>query len=149
MSDLYRRQHGSIEVEKPTPLQSRLHDKLAHLTPQERSQVLQMLRQMAPKHNAEILKARITAAASEPLDEQAMLPIVIELFESAMDLGYVRFKQAARYEREFLAGTLNQEQADAVRIDTLQGVYIATARRYKRKAPRQKPKWSPSSRSTS
>jgi hypothetical protein len=138
MSNLYRRQHGSIEMEKPTPSQTRLRDKLAHLTPQQRSRVLKMLRQMAPKHNAEIIKARITAAASGPLDEQAMLPIVIELFESAMDLGYVRFKPAARYVREFLAGTLDQEQADAVRIDTLQGVYIATARRYKDKGSTSK-----------
>jgi hypothetical protein len=125
-------------MEKPTLPQSRLHDKLAHLTPQQRSRVLQLLRQMAPKHNAEILKAKILAAASGPLDEQAMLQIVIELFESAMELGYVKFKQAARYVREFLAGTLDQEQADSVPMDTLQGAYIVTARRYKDKGTTSK-----------
>ena len=65
-----------------------------------------------------------------PEQEQAMLPIVIELFEGAMDLGYVKFKQAARYVREFLANAIDQDAADSIPIDTLQGAYIATARRH-------------------
>jgi orotate phosphoribosyltransferase len=65
-----------------------------------------------------------------PEQEQAMLPIVIRLFDGAMKLGYVKFKQAARYVREFLAENISQEAADAIPIDTLQGAYIATARRH-------------------
>lgn len=68
-----------------------------------------------------------------PEQEQAMLPIVIELFEGAMELGYVKFKQAARYVREFIAGAIDQDAADSIPIDTLQGAYIATARRHKDK----------------
>ncbi len=65
-----------------------------------------------------------------PEQEQAMLPIVIELFEGAMELGYVKFKQAARYVREFIAGNIDQDAADSIPMDTLQGAYIATARRH-------------------
>jgi len=65
-----------------------------------------------------------------PEQEQAMLPIVIELFDGAMELGYVKFKQAARYVREFIAKAIDQDAADSIPIDTLQGAYIATARRY-------------------
>ncbi|RZL94483.1 MAG: hypothetical protein EOP82_04890, partial [Variovorax sp.] len=68
-----------------------------------------------------------------PEQEQAMLPIVIELFEGAMDLGFIKFKQAARYVRDFIAGAIDKDAADAIPIDTLQGAYIATARRHKDK----------------
>jgi len=69
-----------------------------------------------------------------PEQEQAMLPIVIELFEGAMDLGHIKFKQAARYVREYLANAIDQDAADPIPIDTLQGAYIATSRRHKDKA---------------
>ena len=48
-----------------------------------------------------------------------------------MELGYVKFKQAARYVREFLANTIDQDAADSIPMDTLQGAYIATSRRHK------------------
>ena len=80
------------------------------------------------------LLSKNTRANITPEQEQAMLPIVIELFEGAMDLGYVKFKQAARYVREFIAGAIDQDAADSIPIDTLQGAYIATARRHKDKA---------------
>lgn len=69
-----------------------------------------------------------------PEQEQAMLPIAIELFEGAMELGYVKFKQAAKYVRQFIANAIDQEAADALPVDTLQGAYIAVSRRHKDKA---------------
>jgi N12 class adenine-specific DNA methylase len=80
------------------------------------------------------LLSKNTRSNITPEQEQAMLPIVIELFEGAMELGYVKFKQAARYVREFLAQAIDQDAADSIPMDTLQGAYIATSRRHKDKA---------------
>ena len=78
---------------------------------------------------AELL-SKNTRANITPEQEQKMLPIVIELFDGAMELGYVKFKQAARYVRDFIAQAIDQDAADSIPIDTLQGAYIATARRH-------------------
>ncbi|MFY8019353.1 MAG: hypothetical protein ACOVN9_14635, partial [Inhella sp.] len=98
----------------------------------------------ALKEKEKAAKAKMLAAAGKlaqllskntrsnitPEQEQQLLPIMVELFEGAMDLGYIKFKQAARYVREFLANTIDQETADSIPVDTLQGAYIAVARRH-------------------
>lgn len=66
-------------------------------------------------------------------EEQALLPIVIELFDGAMELGYVTFQQAVQHVREFIANGIDQETADAIPFETLQGAYIAVAGRHKDK----------------
>ncbi len=66
-----------------------------------------------------------------PEEEQQLLPIVIELFDGAMELGSVTFQKAVRYVREFIASNLDQATADAIPFETLQGAYIHTARKYK------------------
>ncbi len=66
-------------------------------------------------------------------EEQALLPIVIELFDGAMELGYVSFQQAVEHVRQFIANGIDQETADAIPFDTLQGAYIAVAGRHKDK----------------
>jgi len=76
----------------------------------------------------EPFRARLT-----PEQEQKLLPVVIRLFEGAMELGYVKFKQAARYVRQFIAGKLGQEAADAIPLETLQGAYVSVAGRHKDK----------------
>ncbi len=45
-------------MDKPKPPQSRLHDKLAHLTVQERRNVLAMLKKAIPANNVEAIKAK-------------------------------------------------------------------------------------------
>ena len=66
-------------------------------------------------------------------EEQQILPIVIELFDGAMELGAVTFQKAVRYVREFIAGGIDQETADSIPFETLQGAYIATSGRHKDK----------------
>lgn len=66
-------------------------------------------------------------------EEQQLLPIVIELFDGAMELGAVTFQQAVAYVREFISSNLDQETADAIPFDTLQGAYISVAGRHKDK----------------
>jgi len=45
-------------MDKPTPPKTALHDKLAHLTTEQRANVLEMVRKLAPKHNAAILAGK-------------------------------------------------------------------------------------------
>jgi N12 class adenine-specific DNA methylase len=66
-----------------------------------------------------------------PEEEQQLLPIVIELFDGALELGAVTFQKAVRYVREFISNGIDQETADAIPFETLQGAYIHTARKYK------------------
>jgi len=101
------------------------------LTQQEKAAKAKML--AAAAKLAELL-SKNTRFNITPEQEQKMLPIVIELFDGAMELGYVKFKQAARYVREFLANAIDQDAADSIPMDTLQGAYIATSRRHKDKA---------------
>jgi N12 class adenine-specific DNA methylase len=97
------------------------------LTEQEKAAKAKMLGAAA---KLATLLSKNTRANITPEQEQAMLPIVIELFDGAMALGYVKFKQAARYVREYIANAIDQDAADSIPIDTLQGAYIATARRH-------------------
>ena len=66
-----------------------------------------------------------------PEEEQQLLPIVIELFDGAMEMGSVTFQKAVRYVREFISSNLDKETADAIPFETLQGAYIHTARKFK------------------
>ena len=66
-------------------------------------------------------------------EEQQLLPIVIELFDGAMELGAVTFQQAVAYVREFISSNLDQDTADSIPFDTLQGAYISVAGRHKDK----------------
>lgn len=68
-----------------------------------------------------------------PEEEQQLLPIVIELFDGAMELGAVKFKQAVAYVRDFIANGIDSETADAIPFETLQGAYIAVAGRHQDK----------------
>lgn len=68
-----------------------------------------------------------------PEEEQKLLPIVIELFDGAMELGAVTFQKAVKYVRDYIAQGIDQETADAIPFDTLQGAYIATSGRHKDK----------------
>lgn len=105
--------------------------KSAALIEQEKAAKAKMLNAAAKL--ATLLSKNTRANLTEE-QEQAMLPIVIELFEGAMQLGYVKFRQAARYVREYVGNIIDQEAADAIPIDTLQAAYIATARRHGDKA---------------
>ncbi|NBW50890.1 MAG: hypothetical protein EBR49_12530, partial [Betaproteobacteria bacterium] len=67
-------------------------------------------------------------------EEQQLLPIVIELFDGAMELGAVSFQQAVVYVRDFISTNLDAETADSIPFDTLQGAYISVAGRHKDKA---------------
>jgi hypothetical protein len=45
-----------MSTEQLTPEQTRIKDKLAHLSPQDRKKALDLIKQMAPKHNMQVLK---------------------------------------------------------------------------------------------
>lgn len=111
----------------PTPTAAPKPDPL---TEQEKAAKAKMLNAAAKL--AQLL-SKNTRASITPEQEQAMLPIVIELFEGAMELGYVKFKQAARHVRQFITQAIDADAADSIPLDTLQGAYIAVARRHQDK----------------
>jgi uncharacterized protein YdaU (DUF1376 family) len=45
-------------MDKPTPPDTELHRKLAHLTTKQRANVLAMAMKLAPKHNQEVKQTR-------------------------------------------------------------------------------------------
>ena len=47
-----------MNAAKPIPPNTRLHEKIKHLTLDEQKEVVAILRQLAPKHNMEIMKEK-------------------------------------------------------------------------------------------
>ena len=47
---------SSIPAKPPKPPKTQLHDKLAHLTTQERRQALKILEQIATNHNRDVIE---------------------------------------------------------------------------------------------
>jgi len=82
--------------------------------------------------------AKIAALASKNTranwtqeEEQQLLPLVIELFDGALELGAVTFQKAVKYVREFLTDAIGSEITNSIPFETLQGAYVHTARKYK------------------
>lgn len=100
------------------------------LTDKERAAKAKML---AAVGKLAALASKNTRANWTPEEEQQLLPIMIELFDGAMELGQVKFKQAVNYVRDFIGQNIDRETADSIPFDTLQGAYIATAGRHKDK----------------
>jgi hypothetical protein len=63
-----------------------------------------------------------------PEQEQKLLPILTRVFDAAFRLGYLKFKQAARFVLETIRAKFGNDIADKITIDHLQGAYIALGR---------------------
>ena len=46
--------NGMNKMDKPKPPNTSLHDKIKHLSPESQRKVLATLRELAPKHNAQV-----------------------------------------------------------------------------------------------
>lgn len=66
-----------------------------------------------------------------PEQEQKLMPILTRLFDASFRLGYIKFKEAARFVLAQLREAFGQEVADQITLDHLQGAYIGMAGRYK------------------
>lgn len=66
-----------------------------------------------------------------PEQEAKLLPVLTRVFDAAFRLGFVKFKQAAKYVLDQIRAALGNDVADAISIDHLQGAYIAMAGKYK------------------
>ena len=66
-----------------------------------------------------------------PEEEQRLLPILTKVFDAAFRLGYLKFKDAAKFVLDQIRGALGDDAADAITLDHLQGSYIGMSGRYK------------------
>ncbi|WP_114969574.1 PLxRFG domain-containing protein [Rhodoferax ferrireducens] len=62
-----------------------------------------------------------------PEQEQKLLPVLTRVLDAAFRLGYVKFKDAAKFALDQIKAALGAETADALTLDHLQGAYIAMA----------------------
>lgn len=65
-----------------------------------------------------------------PEDEQRLYPVLVRVFDAAFRLGYLKFKDAAKFVLDQIRGALGDEAASAITLDHLQGAYIGMAGRY-------------------
>lgn len=66
-----------------------------------------------------------------PEQEQKLLPVLTRLMDAAFRLGYLKFKEAARFALEQIRAALGDSAADEITIDHLQGAYIGMAGRHR------------------
>ena len=70
-------------------------------------------------------------ATMMPEAEQRLLPVLTRVFDAAFRLGYLKFKDAARFVLDTIRSKLGDEVADQITLDHLQGAYIGMAGRYR------------------
>lgn len=66
-----------------------------------------------------------------PEQEQRLMPVLTRLMDAAFRLGYLKFKEAAKFALDQIRAAIGDEAADAITLDHLQGAYIGMAGRYK------------------
>jgi hypothetical protein len=62
-----------------------------------------------------------------PEQEQKLLPVLTRVLDAAFRLGYVKFKDAAKFALDQIKAALGQDMANALTLDHLQGAYISMA----------------------
>ena len=65
-----------------------------------------------------------------PEQEQKLIPVLTRLMDAAFRLGYIKFKEAAKYVLDFVRSKMGKAAADQVTLDHLQGAYIGMAGKY-------------------
>ena len=65
-----------------------------------------------------------------PEQEQKLLPVLTRVMDAAFRLGYIKFREAARFVLDTIRSKLGGEVADQITLDHLQGSYIGMAGKY-------------------
>ena len=73
-----------------------------------------------------------------PEDEQKIMPILTRVMDAAFQMGYYKFKEAAKFVLDMIKHKLGKEAADQVSLDHLQGAYISMAGKYQDKGASNK-----------
>ena len=74
-----------------------------------------------------LFDAPFKAHVMTPEQKHKLLPILTNLFDAAFRLGYIRFKDAAKWVLDKLRAAVGKPIADAVSLRQLQGAYIGMA----------------------
>lgn len=75
----------------------------------------------------DIFSAKFKANMMTPQQEAKLVPVLTRVLDAAFRLGYVKFKDAAKFALEQIRTALGSEVADSLTLDHLQGSYIAMA----------------------
>lgn len=68
-----------------------------------------------------------------PEDEQKLMPVLTKVMDLAFRMGYIKFKEAAKYVMDLIRSKMGDEAADSISLDHLQGAYIGMAGKYQDK----------------
>lgn len=75
----------------------------------------------------DIFSAKFKANMMTPEQEAKLVPVLARVLDAAFRLGYVKFKDAAKFALDQIRAAFGAEVADSLTIDQLQGSYIAMA----------------------
>ena len=75
----------------------------------------------------DIFTAKFKANMMTPQQEAKLVPVLTRVLDAAFRLGYVKFKDAAKFALDQIRSALGAEVANSLTIDHLQGSYIAMA----------------------
>ena len=64
-----------------------------------------------------------------PEQEQKLLPVLVRAFDAAFRLGYIKFRDAAKFVLDEISKTLGQQVADQISLEHLQAAYITLGKR--------------------
>lgn len=70
--------------------------------------------------------------------EQKLIPVLTRVFDAAFRLGFIEFKDAAKFVIETIRNKIGADIAETINIDQLQGSYISMAGKYGDKATSKK-----------
>lgn len=69
-------------------------------------------------------------ASIAPEQEQKLLPVLSRVMDAAFRLGYLKFKDAAKFTLDKIREALGADVADAISLQHLQGAYVAMSGKY-------------------
>ena len=75
----------------------------------------------------DIFTAKFKTNMMTPQQEAKLVPVLTRVLDAAFRLGYVKFKDAAKFALDQIRSALGAEVANSLTIDHLQGSYIAMA----------------------
>ena len=99
--------------------------KPAELTPQEQAQA----DLKAALGDLGDILGKNTRLNMMPEQEAKLLPVLTKLLDAAFRLGYIKFKDAAKFALDQIRAALGNDAADSLTLDHLQGAYISLGKR--------------------
>ena len=109
-----------MNTEQLTPEQIRIRDKVAHLSPKDRQEVLAMAAKLAPKNNMDALKAKSGTTPEPPSRERLEASATRLITEMLLSTGgKMPSEEAVKIAAKLLANKAMREAKEAVPNDEI------------------------------